>query len=112
MEGEEREKDEIVIPPKLYKIGEVMYYSGLSRQILHNYTQLGLIREAARTPSGHRLYSEDVFVRLKRIKELKAQGHNLLDIKQILKREMPYPRRDGDQGDSQVGKVEGKDGQV
>ena len=111
MEGEKERKEEIIIPPKLYKIGEVMYYSGLSRQILHNYTQLGLIREAARTPSGHRLYSEDVFIRLKRIKELKAQGHNLLDIKQILKKEMPYPKRDdkGPDGDLQVGKVEGED---
>ncbi len=76
------------IPEKLYKIGEVMYYTGLSRQIVHNYTQLGLLKEAKRTPSGHRLYPEDVFLRIKRIKELKAQGYNLLHIRDILEKEM------------------------
>ena len=60
-------------PPKLYKIGEVMQYSGLSRQTIHNYTMLGLITEEARTPSGHRLYGEAVFERLARIQDLKAR---------------------------------------
>ena len=32
-----------MVPEKLYKIGEVMKYSGLSRQVIHNYTQIGLI---------------------------------------------------------------------
>ena len=58
-------------PRKLYKIGEVMQYSGISRQTLHNYTVLGLITEAERTPSGHRLYDEAVFDRLEEIGELK-----------------------------------------
>ncbi len=61
-------------PPKLYKIGEVMQYTGLSRQTIHNYTMLGLITEEARTPSGHRLYGEGVFERLRRIQELKAHA--------------------------------------
>ncbi len=90
--------EEIIIPPKLYKIGEVMYYSGLSRQILHNYTQLGLIKEKTRTPSGHRLYSEEVFARLKRIKELKAQGYSLLQIRDILEKEF------ADSGEREDGK--------
>jgi len=76
------------VPEKLYKIGEVMYYTGLSRQIIHNYTQLGLLKEARRTPSGHRLYAEDVFLRVKRIKELKSEGYNLLQIRDILDKEM------------------------
>lgn len=67
-----------------FKMGEVMEYSGLSRQVIHNYTQLELISEAKRTPSGHRLYSEEVFVRLKKIKELKAEGKTLSEIKKIL----------------------------
>jgi len=40
-------------PKKLFKIGEVMRYTGLSRQTLHNYTMMGLIQEAERTDSGH-----------------------------------------------------------
>ncbi len=57
-------------PKKLYKIGEIMKYTGLSRQTIHNYTMMGLIREAERTESGHRLYGEGVFERLEKIKML------------------------------------------
>ncbi len=69
---------------KLYKIGEVMHYTGLSRQTLHNYTLAGLIIEASRTPSGHRLYDESVFDRLERIKDLQKDNHTLMQIKGIL----------------------------
>ena len=67
-----------------FKIGEVIEHSGLSRQVIHNYTQLELINEAKRTPSGHRLYSEEVFERLKRIKKLQAEGKTLMEIKKTL----------------------------
>jgi len=60
-----------MMPVKLYRIGDVMRYSGLSRQTVHNYTLLGLIKEADRTDGNHRLYSEDVFERIKKIAELK-----------------------------------------
>ncbi|TRZ50516.1 MerR family transcriptional regulator [bacterium] len=69
---------------KLFKIGEVMEHSGLSRQVIHNYTQLGLINEAKRTLSRHRLYSEDVFQRLEEIKKLQAEGKTLMEIKEML----------------------------
>ncbi len=72
---------------KLFKIGEVMQYSGLSRQTIHNYTVLGLIREQERTDSGHRLYEERVFERLERIKELRGKK-TLRQIREVLKREM------------------------
>jgi DNA-binding transcriptional MerR regulator len=58
---------------KLYKIGEVMQYTSLSRQTLHNYTVAGLIHEARRTISGHRLYDESTFDRLEQIKILQAK---------------------------------------
>ena len=69
---------------KLYKIGEVMEYSGLSRQTIHNYTLAGLIQEARRTPSGHRLYDESVFDRLEQIKILQGKNYTLFQIKKIL----------------------------
>jgi DNA-binding transcriptional MerR regulator len=68
---------------KLYKIGEVMHYSGFSRQTLHNYTLAGLITEARRTKSGHRLYDENVFDYLDKIKELQSKNHTLLEIKKV-----------------------------
>lgn len=68
---------------KLFKIGEVMENSGLSRQVIHYYTQLELIKEAKRTKSGHRLYDEGVFDRLGKIKRLQAKGKTLLEIKKV-----------------------------
>ena len=69
---------------KLFKVWEVMKYGEISRQTVHNYTQMRLIRETERTESGHRLYDEDVFNRLEKIKELKETGYSLLQIKDIL----------------------------
>ena len=71
-------------PRKLFKIGEVMEHSGVSRQTIHNYTTLRLITEAERTPSGHRLYGEEVFERLRRIAELKREDKTLKEIRRIL----------------------------
>ncbi len=69
---------------KLFKVWEVMKYGEISRQTVHNYTQMRLIREIERTESGHRLYDENVFNRLEKIKELKETGYSLLQIKDIL----------------------------
>ena len=74
------------VPPKLFKIGEVMRYTGISRQTLHNYTMMGLIRERTRTESGHRLYGDDVFRQLERINALKTHM-TLLQIRQLFERE-------------------------
>jgi DNA-binding transcriptional MerR regulator len=52
-------------------MGELTRYTGLSRQSLHRYATLGLISEDERTESGHRLFGEKVFERLRRIEELK-----------------------------------------
>ncbi len=70
-------------PRKLYRVGEVMRYSGLSRQTIHNYTVLGLITEIERTPASHRLYDHKVFTILKRIDRLKKK-HTLKEIREIL----------------------------
>jgi DNA-binding transcriptional MerR regulator len=76
------------VPPKRFKIGEVMRYTGLSRQTLHNYTVMGLITERERTESGHRLYDEEVFARLRRLEELKGRM-TLLEIRQLFESEGP-----------------------
>ena len=73
-------------PPKYYRIGEVIQYSGLSRQTIHNYTVLGLITEATRTPAGHRLYGEEVFVVLERIVEMR-KSLTLQQIRRAFERE-------------------------
>ena len=68
---------------KFFRIGEIMEYTNLSRQTLHYYTQLRLIREVRRTASNYRLYSEDVFFRIKVIQALQSLGYTLLDIKDL-----------------------------
>lgn len=73
-------------PVKLYRIGELVRYSPFSRQTIHNYTIMGLIREAQWTEGGHRLYDESVFERLSRIIELK-RTKTLWEIRQILTKE-------------------------
>ena len=82
--SEFRSKSGIMKREKLFKIGEVMQYTGLSRQTIHNYTLAGLIQEARRTPSGHRLYDEYVFDRLEQIKTLQIKNYTLFQIKKIL----------------------------
>ncbi|MFA7236626.1 MAG: MerR family transcriptional regulator [Phycisphaeraceae bacterium] len=72
-----------LVPPKTYRIGEIVRHTGLSRQTIHNYTTMGLIHESEWTPGGHRLYDERVFHRLLRIAELKGRK-SMMEIKRLL----------------------------
>jgi len=74
------------VPTKLYRIGDLVRYTPFSRQTIHNYTIMGLIREIQWTEGGHRLYDESVFERLSRIMQLK-KTKTLLEIKRILSKE-------------------------
>ncbi|MDD5326392.1 MAG: MerR family transcriptional regulator [Phycisphaerae bacterium] len=76
------------IPAKLYRIGELVNCTPFSRQTIHNYTIMGLIRESQWTEGGHRLYDESVFERLSRIIELK-KTKTLWEIRRILTKEEP-----------------------
>jgi len=74
------------IPVKLYRIGDLVRYTSFSRQTLHNYTIMGLIREAQWTEGGHRLYDESVFEKLSTIIKLK-RTKTLSEIRRILSKE-------------------------
>ncbi len=76
----------LTIPAKLYRIGELVRYTPFSRQTIHNYTIMGLIREVEWTEGGHRLYGEEVFERLSLIIELK-KTRTLDEIRRILSEE-------------------------
>ena len=71
-----------VRPPKLYRIGELVAYCGLSRQTVHNYTTMGLLREVRWSRGGHRLYDESAFERLDEIGRMKARGMRLEAIRE------------------------------
>ena len=78
--------DILRIPTKLYRIGELVSCTPFSRQTIHNYTIMGLIREAKWTEGGHRLYDESVFERLSKIMQLK-KTKTLTEIRRILIKE-------------------------
>jgi len=78
--------DKFVIPARLYRIGDLVRHTPFSRQTIHNYTTMGLIRESQWTEGGHRLYDESVFERLSKITELK-KSKTLLEIRKILSAE-------------------------
>jgi DNA-binding transcriptional MerR regulator len=82
----EVKNDTLQIPAKLYRIGELVHYTPFSRQTIHNYTIMGLIREAKWTEGGHRLYDESVFERLSKIMHLK-KTKTLAEIRKILGKE-------------------------
>jgi len=84
------------IPAKLYRIGELVNYTPFSRQTIHNYTIMGLIREAKWTEGGHRLYDESVFERLSEIIQLR-KTKTLSEIREAL--------RTKDRRDSQIRKI-------
>ena len=71
------------IPDGLYSTGQVMKKTGLSRQVLYQYTAMGLIKEAATTGAGYRLYPERVFKTLEVIRSLNEVGYTLRDIRDI-----------------------------
>jgi len=74
------------VPAKLYRIGEIVRHTPFTRQTIHNYTTMGLIRESDWTEGGHRLYDESVFERLWRIQELR-KNKTLTEIQKLFKAE-------------------------
>ncbi|MGE0713640.1 MAG: MerR family transcriptional regulator [Planctomycetota bacterium] len=87
---------------RLWRVGDLVRHSGLTRQAIHNYCLMGLLQEVDRTPSGHRLYDDDALRRLDRIERLKRQGKRLAEIAVLLDRDQIKRRTraaDSEQGD-------------
>lgn len=73
----------------LMKIGELARRAGVSPQVVGSYCMYGLIKEAARTPKGHRLFDQKVLRRLKLIHQMVRQkdGYTLREIREIFIRD-------------------------
>ncbi len=67
----------------LYKTGEVLKRSGVSREVFYRYLTMGLIRPAKVSAGGHNLFDEKVFTRLELIRDKNAEGWTLRDIKDV-----------------------------
>ena len=79
------------VPEKLFRIGEVIEHTGLSRQTLHFYATIGLIQEKKRTAAGYRLFPASVFADLERIRRLQKNGRTLREIREILEKKTTRP---------------------
>jgi len=74
------------IPPKLYRVGELVEYAGVSRQTIHNYAVMGLLPESRWSKGGHRLFDEDVFDRLELIGRLRGRNRSMQYIRGYFRR--------------------------
>jgi DNA-binding transcriptional MerR regulator len=66
---------------KLYKTGEVLKRTGLSREAFYRHLTMGLVKPARTTPGGQNLFGESVFRHIELIQSLNASGYTLRDIK-------------------------------
>jgi DNA-binding transcriptional MerR regulator len=67
-----------------YKIGRVASRLGVSVRTLRHYDEIGLLRPASRTTTGHRLYADSDLDRLKKIVALRKMGFSLSHIRSVL----------------------------
>ncbi len=62
------------------KIGEVASESGVTVDTVRFYERVGVLPEAARTPSGYRDYASETVQRIGLVRELQAIGFTLREV--------------------------------
>src|SRR4051794_19754027 len=65
-------------------IGEAARLTGLTVRTLHHYDEIGLVRPAARSDAGYRLYSLADLERLQEVLGWRALGFSLEAIRELL----------------------------
>jgi MerR family copper efflux transcriptional regulator len=65
-------------------IGEVSKLSGVSQKLIRHYEEIGLIKKAARTTNGYRVYREQDIHILRFIARSRNLGFNLSEIKKLI----------------------------
>ncbi len=69
---------------RMLKIGDVSKKSGIGIEALRFYEKSGLLEKPSRTLGGYRVYGADVLERLDFIKQARALGFSLDEIKRII----------------------------
>jgi DNA-binding transcriptional MerR regulator len=72
------------MPFEALKVGELAKRTGLTVRALHHYDEIGLLKPALHTESGHRLYTAADLGRLQRIKSLRQLGFSLEQVRACL----------------------------
>ena len=67
-----------------YTVKAVADVAGISVRTLHHYDRIGLLRPAASSPAGYRLYSEADLERLQQVLFFRELGFSLQDVKAIV----------------------------
>ncbi|MPZ46582.1 MAG: MerR family DNA-binding protein [Betaproteobacteria bacterium] len=75
---------ELATPRATLTTSAIMKRSGLGRNALRFYEERGLLESAQRTAAGYRLYTPAVLLDLQFIKQAKAAGLSLAEIKDLL----------------------------
>ncbi|WP_369902163.1 MerR family transcriptional regulator [Bacillus manliponensis] len=77
-----------MLTKKSYTIGEFVHKSKVNVRTLRYYDSIDLLKPSNYTSGGHRLYSEDDFLKLQQIKALKFLGFSLKEIKEMLQKKL------------------------
>lgn len=68
---------------RTYRIGELASMFGVTCRTIRYYEELGLIEAVKRENGGHRRYSSNSAIHLKRIQQLKEYGLGLAEISEL-----------------------------
>jgi DNA-binding transcriptional MerR regulator len=71
-----------------YSIGELARLMGLTVKTIRYYSDIGLVPEASRTPSGYRRYDDAGMARLELVRTLRDLGIDLAAIRRIAEQRM------------------------
>ena len=71
---------------KLWKAGDLSRATGLTRQALHQYVQMRLIKPVVTTKGGQRLFDPSAVGRIEIVRKLSAIGYTLHEIRGTFKR--------------------------
>ena len=67
-----------------WRVGQLADMTGVTTRTLRHYDQTGLLRPAAQTAGGHRLYDRDNVLRLYRVLALRRLRFSLAEIRSLL----------------------------
>jgi DNA-binding transcriptional MerR regulator len=70
---------------RLMQIGDLAREAGKTVRAIHLYEELSLLKPAARSKGGYRLYGPEALVRIRWIGKLQDMGFSLTDIQTVLR---------------------------